>query len=59
LEIGCGEGELTKHILTYTKNTTIDALDPSRSMLNACKKHLGTDRLSYLCGDITTFPLQP
>jgi ubiquinone/menaquinone biosynthesis C-methylase UbiE len=57
LEIGCGEWELTKHLLAYTKDTIIDLLDPSRSMLRACKKNLSdtTNRLRYICKDISDY----
>ena len=57
LEIGCGEGELTKHLVAYNKHATIDALDPSSSMLRACKKHMAKyiDRLRYLQGDIVEY----
>lgn len=41
----------------YTKNTLVDALDPSSSMLRACKKHMAKyrDRLRYLQGDIVEY----
>jgi ubiquinone/menaquinone biosynthesis C-methylase UbiE len=52
LEIGCGEGDSARPMLEHTE-ATIELLDVSAEMIEACKKRLAgyRKRTSYLCRD--------
>ncbi len=54
LELGCWEGEMTKHLLDMNKEILIDALDVSPSMIATIKKNLilHHERIQFLCKDI-------
>lgn len=52
LEIGCGTGFLTQHIVTRYPESKIYITDLSEDMLTQCKKKIGSaERLHYVCCD--------
>jgi len=57
LEIGTGEGDLTKYILKYNPSISIDCLDISQNMLESAKAFLTeyTDRINFIRADCLEF----
>lgn len=57
LEIGCGEGELTKDVLYYNKNIKLDALDISDEMISVSRNNVKeySDRINFICEDVFVF----
>lgn len=54
LELGVGEGDLTKYILEANLHMHIDALDISEQMIHSARKHLHTysNRVNFICDDV-------
>ncbi len=57
LDIGCGDGRLTKHLATMIPEGEIIGLDPSSSMLAAAKKHQ-LPNLSFIEGNAMNLPFK-
>ncbi|MFH1649183.1 MAG: class I SAM-dependent methyltransferase [Candidatus Woesearchaeota archaeon] len=57
LEIGSGEGDLTKYILQHNPTIKIDALDVSPEMIASSKKELSAfiDRINFICEDVSKY----
>jgi ubiquinone/menaquinone biosynthesis C-methylase UbiE len=57
LEIGVGEGDLTKYILKNNKSIHIDCLDISKEMLGLAKHSLSeyVNNLNFICADALDF----
>jgi len=57
LEIGTGEGDLTKYILKHNPSITIDCLDVSQEMLDSAKVFLAeyASRINFICADALNF----
>jgi ubiquinone/menaquinone biosynthesis C-methylase UbiE len=51
LEIGCGEGQGTKNILSYWQPSAIDAIDLDPKMIVRAKKRLTDERVTFQVGD--------
>ena len=57
LEIGTGEGDLTKYIFKNNPSISIDCLDISQEMLESAKVFLAeyTNRINFICADALEF----
>lgn len=57
LEIGVGEGDLTKYVLKENNGISIDCLDISQDMLDLANENLSKfkDRLNFICADALGF----
>ncbi len=53
LEIGIGEGDLTKYIFTYNPEISLDAVDISPAMIEIAKRNLSAHakHVHYFCED--------
>lgn len=51
LEIGCGEGQGTKNILSYWQPKVIDAIDLDSKMIARAKRRFNDERVSFKIGD--------
>lgn len=51
LEVGCGEGHVTKLLLEHT-SAKILATDLSESVLSETESRIGSDRVSYMVSDV-------
>jgi len=60
LDIGCGDGKITKKLAALVPQGEVVGLDQSESMLDAAKKLIDetvSGRLSFVLGDATSFTL--
>jgi SAM-dependent methyltransferase len=57
LEIGIGEGDLTKYIFKYNPEISLDAVDISPEMIEIAKRNLSVHarQVQYFCEDAFTF----
>jgi len=57
LEIGIGEGDLTKFIFKYNPEMVLDAVDISEDMVGSAKKNLvgHENEINYFCSDALEF----
>ena len=51
LEIGIGEGDLTKYLIENNPDISLDALDVSAEMINEAKKRLSGNKINFICAD--------
>jgi len=57
LEIGCGEGELTKYLMERGTRFELDALDVSKEMLEVAEKNLAPhkERITFIGDDVLNY----
>lgn len=53
MDAGCGSGDVTAHLLEKLPEGRVVAVDGSPSMLEQAKQTLGTDRVRFLCQDLS------
>ncbi|MFH1065924.1 MAG: class I SAM-dependent methyltransferase [Nanoarchaeota archaeon] len=58
LDIGCGNGFITKEIAKAFPNTRITAVDIEQEKINYAKKHNNTSNVKYAKGDIFHLPFK-
>jgi trans-aconitate 2-methyltransferase len=59
VDLGCGTGELTAHLVESTNATTALGIDSSPAMLAAAASHCRKDRLTFEPGDIASWTDAP
>ncbi len=55
LDIGCGDGRITKYIADHAPDSTLIGIDLTPSMLTVAQKHAGS-RLSFQAADAAALP---